>query len=320
MSLANPNLNTSRAITGEALRRAEAKGLIRKTGNMPASDVSKNVQVTDTEGLSPESIAQRLDEGPAYDASANDDLIYNNPANIEPSHPSVFAKGYSKTKSIHQRRINNQLRSVLGLGTTAYALNQGVGLFGRPEGYTAASPDQLDPRDYTSAVDEVATKYLLGRPGRMDKDLMELERPDVSPGQRVAYQDYLYSKDEGLDLNPFDGDGINIGGVLQTTGDGIHGPEVRFLGRSLGIGEGIMLTVGAIAATAVIGASFIAANPARANTGCYHSLAATVMKQVIRGGGSFELSAQATAEEGYAIATKTCWYRIKSQLDQQMKY
>ena len=75
-----------------------------------------------------------------------------------------------------------------------------------------------------------------------------------------------------------------------------------------------------IAATAVIGASFIAANPARANTGCYPSLAATVMKQVIRGGGSFELAAQAAAEEGYAIATKTCWYRIKSQLDQQMKY
>ena len=253
MSLANPNLNTSRAIQGEALRRAEAKGLIRRTGNMPARDVRKNVQVTDTEGLLPEEFARRLDEGPAYDGSSNDDLIYNNPANFEPSHPSMFAKGYGKDKTIHQRRINNQLLSTLGLGATAYAINEGVGLFGRPEGYTAASPDQLDPRDTTSIVDEVATKYILGRPGRMDKDLMELERPDVSPADRVKYQDYLYSKDEGLDLNPFDGDGINVGGVLQTTGDGIHGPEVRFLGRSLGMGEGIMPLAGAIGGVVVGG-------------------------------------------------------------------
>ena len=81
-----------------------------------------------------------------------------------------------------------------------------------------------------------------------------------------------------------------------------------------------MKVFSAIAAAAVIGASFITANPARANTGCYPNLAATVMKQVIRGGASFELAVQAAAEEGYAIATKTCWYRIKSQLDQQMKY
>ena len=60
----------------------------------------------------------------------------------------------------------------------------------------------------------------------------------------------------------------------------------------------------AIAATAVIGASFIAANPARANTGCYPSLAATVMKQVIRGGGSFELAAQAAAECAGALAPR----------------
>ena len=75
----------------------------------------------------------------------------------------------------------------------------------------------------------------------------------------------------------------------------------------------------AIAAAAVIGTSFISI-PARASSGCYPAHAAQVMSQVMRGGGSFELAAMTAAEEGYAIATKACWYRIKSQLEIFMSY
>ena len=71
-----------------------------------------------------------------------------------------------------------------------------------------------------------------------------------------------------------------------------------------------------VAIAAVITSSFLIPIPAEAYTGCQPAYAANVMKQVIRGGGSYEQAVKAAAEEGYAVATETCWYRIKSEFDQ----
>ena len=53
-------------------------------------------------------------------------------------------------------------------------------------------------------------------------------------------------------LNLFDdGQVVLPTGVLKYTNEGIHGPEVQFLGRSLPVDTGIMPTAAAIVGTAL---------------------------------------------------------------------
>ena len=73
-------------------------------------------------------------------------------------------------------------------------------------------------------------------------------RPDVSKDEYMRYKAFKYDND--ADLNPFDGDIVLPTGVLKYTNEGIHGPEVQFLGRSLPIATGILPTAAAIAGTA----------------------------------------------------------------------
>ena len=109
------------------------------------------------------------------------------------------------------------------------------------------SPD--DPSKTSNVVGEVAAKYLLGRTGNLlDYDEFKKVRPDVSKGEYNAYKAFKY--DKALDLNPFDDGKINPlpGSVVKATGDGIHGPELQFLGRSLPL-----TTAGVPFASAVLG-------------------------------------------------------------------
>ena len=71
-------------------------------------------------------------------------------------------------------------------------------------------------------------------------------RPDVSPEEYRAYQAFKY--DKGIDLNPFDDGKFGLpGGVVKTTSEGVHGPELQFLGRSLPVTTGIVPYLGALA-------------------------------------------------------------------------
>ena len=72
-------------------------------------------------------------------------------------------------------------------------------------------------------------------------------RPDVSKDEYNRYKAYKY--DKGIDLNITDGD-FNLGGVLKGTTDGIHGPEVQFLGRTMPLLTTVVPTLGALAGTA----------------------------------------------------------------------
>jgi hypothetical protein len=115
------------------------------------------------------------------------------------------------------------------------AINNSLGLltpFGGAEGYEAVFPDSEDPTRTENAVGEIAAKYILGRTGGLlDYDEFKKVRPDISQGEYNAYKAFKY--DNSMDLNPFDGDIVAPAGVIKATTDGIHGPEVQFLGRSL---------------------------------------------------------------------------------------
>ena len=117
---------------------------------------------------------------------------------------------------------------------TGIAINTGLGLltpFGGAEGYEAAAPDPEDKTKTRNMLEEVALKYFMGRTGNLlPYDEFVKARPDVSPEEYRRYQAFKYGKE--TDLNPFDDGQITLPGrIAKVTTDGIHGPEVQFLGR-----------------------------------------------------------------------------------------
>ena len=136
---------------------------------------------------------------------------------------------------------------------TGYAINSGLGLmtpFGGAEGYKAAVPSAEDPSKTDNVLAEVALKYFMGRTGNLlPYDEFKKVRPDVSPEEFARYKAYKFDKKE--DYNPLDDGRVSaLAGALRYTNEGIHGPEVQFLGRSLPATTGILPF-----ATSLIGSS-----------------------------------------------------------------
>ena len=159
--------------------------------------------------------------------------------------PGVFNQGGKAAKRNYRSGFVEALAIPAGV-----AINNSLGLltpFGGAEGYEAVLHRDADPSKTSNAVAEVAAKYILGRTGGLlDYDEFKKVRPDVSKGEYNAYKAFKY--DNSTDLNPFDGDFTIPSGVVKGTTDGIHGPEIQFLGRSL------PLTTAAVPfASAVIG-------------------------------------------------------------------
>jgi hypothetical protein len=132
---------------------------------------------------------------------------------------------------------------------TGIAINTGLGLmspFGGAEGYKAALPDEDDPTKTKNVIGEIGLKYLMGRTGQLlPYEEFKKVRPDVSREEYNRYQAFKYDKRE--DYNPLDGD-LTIGaGALKFTDEGIHGPEVQFLGRGLPVTTGVVPYLGALA-------------------------------------------------------------------------
>ncbi len=65
----------------------------------------------------------------------------------------------------------------------------------------------------------------------------------------MSYKAFKFDND--TDLNPTDGDIVAPGGIIKYTNEGIHGPEIQFLGRSLPLATGILPTAAAIGGTAL---------------------------------------------------------------------
>ncbi len=133
------------------------------------------------------------------------------------------------------------------------AINSGIGLlnpFGGQEGYKAVLESEEDPSKTNNVLGEIAAKYILGKTGGLlPWDEFKQVRPDVSKDEYMRYKAFKFDNDG--DLNPFDdGQAVVPTGVLKYTNEGIHGPAVQFLGRSLPLATGILPTVAAIAGTA----------------------------------------------------------------------
>jgi hypothetical protein len=160
------------------------------------------------------------------------------------------SRGYSFDDSGDLQKRNYSPGMVQSLAIpTGIAINTGLGLmspFGGAEGYKAAIPSEDDPTKSSNVVGEIGLKYLMGRTGQLlPYEEFKKVRPDVSRDEYKRYQAFKYDKRE--DYNPTDGD-LTIGaGALKFTDEGIHGPEVQFLGRGLPVTTGIVPYTAALA-------------------------------------------------------------------------
>ena len=161
--------------------------------------------------------------------------------------------GYSRTEDGYQERLHGP-GSVAALQIPAgIAINSAVGLlnpFGGQEGYKAVLESEEDPSKTSNVIGEVAAKYVLGKTGNLlPWDEFKKVRPDVSKDEYMRYKAFKFEKD--ADLNPMDGTVTLPTGVVKYTNEGIHGPELQFLGRSIPVATGILPTAAAIAGTAI---------------------------------------------------------------------
>ena len=160
-------------------------------------------------------------------------------------------KGFSRDKTgYNKRRHEPGFIDMLSI-PSGLAINTGIGLMnplGGQEGYKAVFPDEEDPNKTNNVVAEVAAKYILGRTGGLlPWDEFKKVRPDVSKDEYMRYKAFKFDND--ADMNPLDGDFSVPTGVLKGTSEGIHGPEVQFLGRSLPVTTAILPAAAGIAGT-----------------------------------------------------------------------
>ena len=162
-------------------------------------------------------------------------------SNGEPNYKTEYSK----------RRYEPGMVEALAI-PAGFAVNTSIGLmnpFGGQEGYKAVFEDENDASKSSNAIGEVAAKYLLGKTGNLlPWDEFKKVRPDVSKGEYMKYKAFKFDNDGDIDIT--DGDVSLPTGLIKYTNEGIHGPEVQFMGRSLPIATGIFPTASAIAGTA----------------------------------------------------------------------
>ncbi|QNJ25191.1 hypothetical protein SynSYN20_00849 [Synechococcus sp. SYN20] len=192
------------------------------------------------------SLIEEIDQALEADVTkrARDELIEESklqPQNYKNTRPGVKIR----SNRILKRRFNPNIVQAATLIPAGIAINSGIGLLGRNEGYAMTVPKDDDPFSTDNVIAEVAAKYITGREGRLlEAEDFLLERPDVTYGEYQKYKGYL--RDRDVDLNPFDDAKINLGGLLKTNPDGIRGAEVSFMGKTLPVNDTLLGTAGAI--------------------------------------------------------------------------
>ena len=126
-------------------------------------------------------------------------------------------------------RLAASVPAVLGMSLA-------VGNAYRQPGFKAALPSEADPTQTVDPVGEFAARYFLGKTGSLlpYEDFVK-ERPDVSKAEYEQYKNYLFGNSM----------------PLKATLDGINGPEVTFMGKSIPVATGVLPAV-----AAVIGAGY----------------------------------------------------------------
>jgi len=127
--------------------------------------------------------------------------------------------------------ITRRAPRMAALAPAWIAMSMGIGNFGRTPGYKATLPSEEDPTQTTDPIGETLNRYFLGRSGSLlPYDEFVKERPDVSKDEYDAYKQYLF------------GNGMPIKATL----DGIQGPEVTFMGKSIPLATGVLPAVAAV--------------------------------------------------------------------------
>ena len=193
----------------------------------------------------------------------------------------IPARGYStQDGELYKRNYNPGMIQALAI-PTGIAINSGLGLltpFGGAEGYKAAMPSEEDPTKTSNVIGEVGLKYIMGRTGQLlPYSEFSQVRPDVSREEYNKYQAFKYDKSE--DWNPLDGDVSILAGALRGTNEGIHGPEIQFLGRSLPVTTGIVPYTSALAG-GLVGARMGAPKGKAASRGLIGGMTGLVAGQV----------------------------------------
>ena len=130
-----------------------------------------------------------------------------------------------------QALIRNRNLRMAAAAPAWIATSMGIGNFARQPGYKATAPSELDPTETANPIAEVANRYFLGRSGRLlPYEEFVKERPDVSRGEYNAYKAYLFSGSS----------------PVKATLDGIQGPEVTFMGKSIPLATGLIPMAGAV--------------------------------------------------------------------------
>tara|TARA_Y100001938_G_scaffold72260_1_gene100313 strand:- start:28876 stop:29667 length:792 start_codon:yes stop_codon:yes gene_type:complete len=131
----------------------------------------------------------------------------------------------------NQALIRNRNLRMAAAAPAWIATSMGIGNFMRQPGYKAAAPSETDPRSTDNPAAELVNRYFLGRAGRLlPYEEFVKERPDVSRQEYNAYKRYLF---EGSS-------------PIKATVDGIQGPEVTFMGKSIPLATGILPMAGAV--------------------------------------------------------------------------
>jgi len=252
---ANPDLFGARPLTD--LEAAEKQGLLRYVKpNKSQLEEMITEPIPDISGSDP--IIQE------FQKDTIDSLVKAEKASrLDARNYVARAPGVKNVRGgFKQRRFNPNLVNVATMLPAAIGINAGIGLLGgedsgtilpgtgRKEGYTATVKSEEDPRKTVNPLLEAGSKYFLGREGNLLawNEGFSNERPDVS---RQEYNQYKgYERDRSIDLNPFDGD-FNLGGVLKGTMEGIHGPEVQFLGKNVSLTESGIPVLGAMLGGAI---------------------------------------------------------------------
>lgn len=151
--------------------------------------------------------------------------------------PGMFGTRFRSRKMVPGADVANRLGSPLHGGSMVaaslpMALAAGIagGTVFRQDGYKAVLPSEGDSTVSENPVLETLYRAV-GRKGSLMgwKEFQE-ERPDVSRDDYESYKAYLHG-------NPH---------LIKATMDGIHGPEVNFVGKSLPLLTGVLPIVGGI--------------------------------------------------------------------------
>lgn len=111
------------------------------------------------------------------------------------------------------------------------AVSAATGSLMRQPGYAAVLPSEGDRTESEDPLMEGVYRNVLARNGALlPWSEFSKERPDVSRDEYEAYKSYLFG-----DKSP-----------IKATADGIHGPELTFLGKSVPLLTGIMPLVGGV--------------------------------------------------------------------------